>query len=348
MANIQDVAKLAGVSISTVSRVLNRTAYVDPDREHRVLDAIQKLQYQPNRAARALRANYSRIIGLLITDIQNPFFTALIRGVEDIAQSKKYSVILCNSDEDVHREQQYIEVLCAERVAGCIVVPIREQAQILTPFQQQNIPVVLVDRNIKKSGFDAVMVNNRLGAYEAVTHLIANGYRRIGIVCGPLKTTTGRERLTGYRQALQDAGYELDPRLERIGSFKLESGEQLTRELLELEEPIDALFVCNNLMTLGALNAIQKHELHIPNDIAIVGFDEMPWANLSSISLTTVTQPAYDIGNTAALRLFQRLENPTAFSEQEIILNPRLTLRNSSNPHVRNPNLPDTIELSSL
>ena len=346
MANIQDVAKLAGVSISTVSRVLNGTAHVNPDVELRVHEAIQKLQYQPNRAARALRANYSRIIGLLITDIQNPFFTALIRGVEDVAQSKGYSVILCNSDESAHKEQQYIEVLCAEHVAGSIVVPTREQVQILKPFQEQNIPVVLVDRTIKKSGCDAILVNNRLGAYEAVTHLIENGYRRIGIVCGPLKTTTGRERFAGYRQALQDAGYAPDPLLERIGSFKEESGEKLTNELLELEEPIDALFICNNLMTLGALNAIQKREIRIPDNIAVVGFDEMPWATLSSISLTTVTQPVYDLGSTAALRLFQRLENPATFNEQEIVLSPRLTLRKSSNP--RGQNLIDSIELSSL
>jgi LacI family transcriptional regulator len=332
MATILDVAKRAGVSISTVSRVLNGRDRVHEDVIARVRQAAQELQYQPSRAARSLRVKRTSIIGLLITDIQNPFFTSLVRGVEDVAQRNGFSLILCNSDEDPQKERQYIEVLCAERVAGAIVTPTREQQRALKLFQEHNIPIVAVDRKVKGGEVDVVLVDNQRGAREATAHLIANGYRRIGIISGPVTTTTGRERLAGYRQALQDAGIAHDPLLERVGSFKEESGRQLAHELFNLEPPVDALFVANNLMTLGALSALNERHWRIPEDVAIVGFDEMQWSSLSAISLTTVTQPVYELGSTAALRLFQRLQNPTAFTRQEIVLAPTLRVRDSSRP----------------
>jgi LacI family transcriptional regulator len=332
MATIQDVAKLAQVSIATVSRVLNGTAYVNADIAARVREAAKQLDYQPSRAARALRGNRSRIIGLLISDIQNPFFTTLIRGIEDVVQRSGYSVILCNSDEDPHKERQSIEVLCAEHVAGAIVVPTTEHQRGLRLFQEHDIPVISVDRRVKDRITDAVLVDNVLGAYQAVTHLITNGYRRIGIITGPVNTTTGRERIEGYRKALHEAGIATDPLIERIGSFREESGRYLTEELLSLANPVDALFTANNLMTMGAIEAIHARSLRIPDDIAIVGFDEMPWAALSAISLTTVTQPVYEIGTTAALRLFQRIESPSMFTKQEIVLSPTLRIRGSSRP----------------
>jgi len=334
MANIQDVARLARVSIATVSRVLNGTAYVEAEVAARVRAAAEELQYQPSRAARTLRGNHSTIIGLLITDIQNPFFTSLVRGVEDMAQRNGYSLILCNSDEDARKERQYVEVLCAERVAGAIVVPTRENQRTFKLFQEHNIPVVAVDRRVKDSEIDVVLVDNVRGAREATGHLIANGYRRIGMISGPALTTSGRERLEGYRQALHEAGLAYDPALVRSGSFKEKSGQELTRELLDLETPIDALFGANNLMTVGALTAISERGLRIPDDIALVGFDEMPWATLGSV--TTVTQPVYDIGSTAALRLFQRLQNKNTatITRQEIVLAPTLNIRNSSCPRL--------------
>lgn len=332
MSTIQDVAKHAGVSISTVSRVLNGTARVNPEVVIRVRTAIEALNYQPSRAARALRSNQSSIIGLLITDIQNPFFTALVRGVEDIAQRNGYSLILCNSDENPIKEQQYIEVLCSQRVAGAIVVPTREQAHSLQPFRELNIPVVAVDRRVRDPEIDTVLVDNPRGAFQAVKHLVENGYRRIGLITGPQMTTTGRERLQGYRQALVEANIPLDANLERQGPFNVASGLQHAGELLDLEEPIDALFVANNLLTIGALEAINMRNLRIPEDIAIVAFDDIPWASLGSVSLSTVTQPVYELGSTAALRLFQRMQKRASLTRQEIVLAPELHIRNSSQP----------------
>ncbi len=335
MATIQDVAQQAGVSISTVSRVINNSAVVNPEVAARVRAVIQALDYRPNSAARTLRVQHSKIIGLLISDIQNPFFTGLIRGVEDVAQLNGYSLILCNSDEDPQKEQQYVEVLCAEHVAGAIVVPTREHLRALRRFRDSHIPVVAVDRRVDDREIDAVLVDNQRGAREAVAHLIENGYRRIGIVTGPQTTTSGRERLEGYRQALNEAGIPLDPRIEREGAFKEESGRRLTEELLDLEEPIDALFTANNLITLGALEAIHARQMRIPDDIAMVGFDEMPWAALSAISLSAVTQPVYDLGSTAATRLFQRLKHASSLTRQEIVLAPTLSIRSSSQRRAR-------------
>ena len=332
MANIQEVARRAGVSISTVSRVLNGTARVNDDVKVRVLAAIEELEYRPSRAARSLRANYSTIIGLLISDIQNPFFMDLIKGVEEVALRNGYCVLLCNSDENPQRERQYLEVLYDERVAGLIIVPTREHLRDLERFRERNIPIVAVDRRVKDKSIDAVLVDNVRGANEAVTHLIAHGYRRIGAIVGPKAITTGYERLLGYRQALEAANIAHDPGLEKFGTFKEESGRKATNELLALSPPVDALFVGNNFMTMGALDVLHARGLLVPDDVALIGYDAMPWAALDSISLTTVSQPVYELGTTAALRLFQRLQNPTEQTRQEIILTPTLRIRGSSVP----------------
>lgn len=331
MATINDVAKKAQVSISTVSRVLNGTAFVNSEVKKRVEDVMRELEYQPSPAARSLRVNRSRIIGLLISDIQNPFFMSLIQGVEDEAHRNGYSLLLCNSNEDPNKEQQYLNVLCAERVAGAIIIPTRERLDAeIASFHAHNIPIVAVDRRIKNSSVDAVLVDNILGAREAVTHLISNGYRRIAVITGLKTVTTGQERLEGYRQALQEAGIPYDPLLTRSGTFHKESGQHFAEELLAITPPIDALFVGNNMMAMGALDAIHARNLRVPEDIAFVGYDELPWVAPGFGSLTTVAQPVYELGSTAALRLFQRLQKNAPYSRQEVILTPTLTIRDSS------------------
>jgi LacI family transcriptional regulator len=332
MGTIDDVAREAGVSIATVSRVLNGSTRVNADATSRVLAAVEKLQYRPSHAARALRAQRATTIGLLISDIQNPFFTGLVRGVEDIAQQHGHSVILCNSDEDPKKERQYVDVLCAEHVAGAIIVPASEHSQSFQRFRELNIPLVAVDRRLEGRTTDAVLVDNVRGAYDAVLHLTAAGYRRIGLITGPIATTTGKHRREGYRRALAEAGISRDPTLERIGTFKERSGAELAAELLALDPPIDALFITNNLMTLGALETLHARGVRIPDDVAVVAFDDAPWASLPPISLTTVSQPVYELGTTAANRLFQRMQENAELSHQEIVLSPTLCIRRSSRP----------------
>ena len=230
MTTIQDVADVAGVSIATVSRVLNGTAVVNASLRVRVENVMQALHYQPSPAARSLRRNRSNIIGLLVPDLQNPFFLSLIQGVEDIAHANGYSVILCNSNEDHRREQHYLEVLYAERVAGAIFIPTRERlGDALKGFHERQIPLVTVDRRIQDSAIDAVLVNNIRGACEAVEHLITQGYCRIGIITGPLTITTGREHLEGYHEALLAAGMLPNPSFERSGALKEENGRHFCR-----------------------------------------------------------------------------------------------------------------------
>ncbi len=332
MSNIQDVAKHAGVSIATVSRVLNDSAPVKDEVRKRVEAAIEALSYRPNPAARSLRSNKSRIIGLLVSDIQNPFFMGLIRGVEDEALKNEYSVILCNSNESPPRERQYLDVLYMERVAGVIVVPTSENLgeETLKRFRERGVPIIAVDRRVKDPSIDAVLSDSIRGAHEAVGHLIANGYKRIGIITGPESVTTGRERLESYRQTLISAGIAPNSELERIGNFTIESGYALTEQLLDLTPRPDALFIANNMMTLGALNAIHARGLRVPDDVAIVSYDYTQWAEPGPVSITSVMQPARELGSTAALRLFQRLRNPEVRSRQEIILAPTLQIGDSS------------------
>ncbi len=329
---MEDVAAHAGVSVATVSRVLSGVATVDVSLVVRVREACATLQYQPNRAARLLAGGRSTIIGLLVSDIQNPFFMELVRGVEDVTQRHGYLLVLCNSSEDPRRERAYSEVLCAENIAGAIVTLTQERSSVLSLFRDRSIPVVSVDRRVRDRTIDAVVVNNVVAAQEAVAHLIGNGYRRIAIITGPEGTTTAQERLEGYRLAMREANLPLDLQLERRGPFTMESGRHLAGDLLEVMPRVEALFTANNRLTMGALDAIYARGLHVPNDVALVGFDNVPWVSPGSISLTTVTQPAYELGSTAALRLIHRLQQPEQGARQEIVLGHQLRVGDSSQP----------------
>lgn len=332
-STMQQVAKLAGVSMATVSRVLNGASTVDPQLAERVRLAMTSLNYQPNRAARALAGSRSGHLGLMVTDIQNPFFIDLIRGVEETAQQNGYLIIMCNTAEDLHKEQQYSEILAAEAVAGVVLVPVQERVKSLEHFKARQIPVVTVDRRVRDRSVDAVLIDNVAAAREAVAHLIVNGYRRIGIITGPLSTTTSRERLLGYRQALQEANISLDPALEQHGSYTEETSRHFTHTLLDLDPPVQAILTANNRLTVGALRTLYARGKHVPGDVALVGFDEVHWAVPDLVSITTVIQPTYDLGRTAVQRLLQRLNQADA-PRQEIILQHQLQVRESSSPRV--------------
>lgn len=329
---VQDVAAHAGVSTATVSRVLNRVGSVDAALAERVRAACEALQYRPNSAARALAGGRSALIGLIVSDIQNPFFLELLRGVEDTIQQHGYLMVLSNTAEDPVRERQYIEVMCAEAVAGAIVVPTTDREPILQPFVETGIPVVAVDRRVHASTVDTVLLDNSAAAREAVAHLIANGYRRIAMITGPERTTTARERLAGYRLALRQAGIAPDRALERRGPFTAQTGRERTRELLALRPPIEAILAGNNRLTMGALEAIHERGLRVPEDVGLISFDEVPWLSPGSVSLTMVVQPAYQLGSAAALCLIQRLRQPGQRARQEIVLAHHLQLGDSSRP----------------
>jgi DNA-binding LacI/PurR family transcriptional regulator len=309
-ATSEDVAKKAGVSVATVSRVLNDSPHVSAAVRRKVLRAAKALNYQPNRTAQRLRAKRSHVIGLVISDIQNPFFTAVVRGIEDVAYKHGYSVVLCNSDEDPEKERLYINIMRAEAVAGVILASTAETNPLVADLFDHNIPVVAIDRRIRDKRVDSVLAANIQGAFEAVSHLIALGHRRIGFIGLPLTRTTGIERYAGYVRALRAHGLPASRSLVRIGDAKQEGGRARTIELLTKRPSITALFVANNLMTLGALDALRERGLRIPADISIVGFDDMPWATLLQPPLTAVAQPTYELGQRAAELLLERFAQP--------------------------------------
>ncbi|MBI4671174.1 MAG: LacI family DNA-binding transcriptional regulator [Chloroflexi bacterium] len=311
----KDVARRAGVSIATVSRVVNQLPNVRPALRRRVLRAVKELNYEPSRTAQRLRVKRSHVLGVIVSDIQNPFFTSVVRGIEDTAYQHGYSLVLCNSDEDTAKEKLYIDVMRAEGVAGLIVAPTRQTNTHLRALLQQHIPVVAIDRVLHGKHLDNVMVDNVEGARQAVIHLLELGHRRIGMVSTRF-ISTGTERQQGYLNAFQERGLRADRRLIALGAPKPESGYACTRELLNREPRPTAIFVANNMMLVGALSAIREAGLRAPHEISIVGFDDLPWAPLLEPPLTTIAQPTYELGKCAVELALKRIASPDRAAEQ--------------------------------
>ncbi|ACI18412.1 LacI family DNA-binding transcriptional regulator [Dictyoglomus thermophilum] len=330
---MKDVARLAGVSISTVSHVINKTRYVEPETREKVYQAIKTLGYRPNILASSLRKRVTNTIGLIISNITNLFYPEVVRGVEDLLAKYNYNLILCNSDEDVEKEKNYIEVLFSRRVDGLIITPSKssETRENLDLFREKNIPVVLVDRKIEGLEEDVVLADNIEGTYEAISYLISLGHKRIGIITGPLDTTTGCERLEGYLKALEDKGIKKDDNLIYEGDFKKEGGYKGVEALLNINNPPTAIFTSNNLMALGALKKITELGLKIPQDLSLISFDDMDWFPYFSPPLTAVYQPAYELGETAVKLLFERLKRGRK-KRKEVRLPTKLIIRESCAP----------------
>ncbi len=328
MATIYDVALEAKVSPATVSRVLNGND-VTPDLAERVRAAVERLEYRPNSVARSLRRRRSAVWGLIISDIENPFFTEMVRGVEDVAQASGYSVVLCNSDEDLTKEARYVDVIVDERMAGAIVSPASERESDFSSLLERGISVVGIDRRLGHDGADTVLVDNLLGAGLATGHLLEQGWRRVACITGQTRVTTAAERLEGYRRALGRARVRFDSKLVVEADFKQEGGRRAALQLLDRAKPPDALFVANNLMCLGALEALRERGLELATDIGLASFDDMAWAELLRPRLTTVAQPTYEMGREAARLLLARIHGDGG-APRQVVLAPTLHVRDSS------------------
>ncbi|MEX0685150.1 MAG: LacI family DNA-binding transcriptional regulator [Balneolales bacterium] len=329
-ASLQDVAKKAGVSTATVSRVLNNLNYVSHSVRTRVEKAMKDLNYSPNRVARRLRVKDGdrKLLGLLIPDIQNPFYVDVVRGVEELVFSKGYAVYICNFAQDYEKEKTYLNNLKSESIDGLIVAPYHEEDKMVISLVRDGFPIVCVDRGLGDIEVDLVTVDNDAGAYKAVKHLIGLGHKRIGYVGGLQSIPTSRKRKDGYIRALEESGIPIDDSLVKFGDSKHESGKNLALEFLNMSEPPTALFTGNNVITLGALESIHSKGLNIPDDVAIVGFDDMYWSISLNPPLTAVSQPGYEIGRQAANMLFERLEEPGR-EPRRIVLNTKLMIRQS-------------------
>ncbi|MBI1281131.1 MAG: substrate-binding domain-containing protein [Anaerolineaceae bacterium] len=334
-ATLRDVAKFANVSEATVSRVLNNHASVNEVLRERVNHAIEILNYQPNRAARRLRSPSSSVIGLIISDIENPFFLSLIRGLEDAAYAQKMNVILCNSDEDLKKQARYLDVMTAERVAGLILVPSPgTKATTLRSLLQTGIPFTLLDRFVDGVDADVAKVDNIGGAYNAVKHAAELGYSRIGAVINSGNISTGVERYEGYVKALGNANIPLDSNIVKYGDFSVESAFKATQELISQPNPVEAIFAANNLMSLGVLRALRDVGKRVPEDVALIGFDDMPWLSEFSPPLTAVAQPSYELGQEAIHLLLRRIAQPSA-PTRTVTLQTRLIIRQSCGVQLR-------------
>ena len=310
---IKDVAQRAGVSSTTVSYVLNNTRFVSPETEARVRAAIKDLSYQPDYIARSLRAKRTLTVGMIVSDITNPFYADVVRGAEDFFSDKSYSLILCNTDESPEIELSSIQMLRNKNVDGLIIVASGKNVDQLYDTNDSGIPIVLADRRLAGNRLDTVVVDDMKGTYQAVHHLLEHGHRRIGAIMplGGLSTTEDRRQ--GYEMALREFGLIPDPALMANGNSSIEGGASAAHVLLDLQPAPTAIFAANNLMSVGLYLALKQRNLCCPKDVAVAGFDDLVWFSVFSPSLTTVSQPSYELGKRAAELLCQRIcgEHPS-------------------------------------
>lgn len=321
------MACAAGVSLKTVSRVINGDKSVSEKTRERVLAAIEALGYRPNAIARSLRAKKTYTIGVIIADITNSFYSTIFRGIEDEAFTRNYSVLVANSDELLEKEKLYVRVFVEKQVEGLVIVPAIGSQRYLKTFAPR-IPLVFVDRPPRDFEGSVVKVQNVEGAYELTCHLLRHGFEDIAFVASDLRLPTVRERFVGFRRALEESGKSVRPEMVKDGNKTAQDAYQAVNELLSLPFRPRAIFAANNLMIQGALRAFQERNLRVPQDVAIVGFDDFEMADIVQPRLTVVAQPAYALGREAAILLFSQMES-SSFKNREVVLPVELVFRES-------------------
>jgi DNA-binding LacI/PurR family transcriptional regulator len=333
-----EVARHAGVSTATVSRVLGGSGWVSEELAARVRTSAEALGYRSNRAARALRRNRSDTIALVFPDVEQPFFATIARAVEERAAQRGRPTVLCNTDEDLERERVYLELMLAERVAGIILAPSSEAPEVIEPLLESGTPVVSVDRRLTGDPVSSVLVDNRLGARQLVADLIGHGHRRIAAITGTAAATPSRERLEGCREAVRAVrGVSLvvgegKPR-DAIGVVHtMELAQREALSLLDTSRPPTAFFCGNGVITQGVLRALKSTGRRIPDNIAVVGFDDAPMFDLLDPPVTVAAQPVEEIGGLAAELLLARIDDPD-LAASLTVLPPRLHFRGSCGPH---------------
>jgi len=332
MATIKDVARAANVSTATVSHVLNDTRYVSDELRERVLRAIGELNYRPSHAAASLRTKRSQSILIIIPDIANPFFPPLVRGAQDAFDRKGFAVIVGNTDRRHDRELEFLNLALRTQADGIIINPSQIGYDDLREVIEQGVKVVLIGAHIDHPDLDIVRVDNRAGACDAVHHLIDLGHRRIAIVCGPMSTSSAWQRCEGYWQAMEEAGLTVRPDWVVEETFDQEGGYRGAQRLLTLTERPTAIFATADLMALGVMQALRAAGLRIPEDISVVGFDDIPAATLTTPPLTTINQPKYEMGKRAAELLLARIKGGKASSSRRGLMEYGLIVRGSTAP----------------
>ena len=325
---VRQIAELASVSVGTVSHVLNGSASVTEARRKRVIDAVEVLGYQPSQLARGLRRNVTAMLGMIIPDITNPFFPGIVRGTEDIAFAHGYRLVLCNTDNDSTKEISYLNDLRSFRPSGLLVIP-SAPGPLMRNLRQTDPNVVFVDRCPPEWQGDFVTADNEGGARQVGAHLLGLGHRTLAVITGPMNVTNAADRLLGFQRVLAEAGVNLPPEYIQEARFTSESGYSAAMRLLRMVPRPTAIFACNDLLASGTLSAAEHLGLRCPEDLSVVGFDNLEFVEHTAPALTTVHQSGYQIGATACRPLLERIADPSRPPAREV-LPTELKVRNST------------------
>lgn len=332
VANIREVAQEAGVSIGTVSNVFNRPHLVAEPTRRRVEDAVERLGYVLNASARSLRHGRSQTVGLLVMDIRNPFFTELARGLEDAASEAAYAVVLGNSDGSEEKERYYLRVLEEQRVGGVVLTPVAHDERPLARLRARGMHVVLLDRPASEPTMCSVAVDDVLGGRLALQHLLDRGHRRIAVLTGPRSIQQCEQRWQGAREAV--SRYNLDPDevlvAMEVPAMNADAGERAVTSILALHPAATAVFCINDLLALGVIRAMMRCGRRVPDDLAIIGYDDVEFAGALQPPLTTVRQPMYRLGEAAMQLFLDELRSGEEHSHRQLLLQPQLVVRDST------------------
>lgn len=332
---IKDVAREAGVSINTVSRALNDKPDIRSETKEKVLEAAVRLGYRPNRLAKGLRSNKSGTIGVIVTDVANPFFGALVKGVERAARDHDYSIILQDTDEDYEQEEEAIQVMLAEQVDGLLITPVQTRKQTIEKLAKVDFPFVLLSRYFDDLETDYVVPDDFQGGFVATEHLLQQGHTKIAIVNGPLHISSAKERFQGSVEAFKHYGITLDQALVRTGALTVEEGYSLTHSLLKRQPRPTAIVAYSDFVAFGIMRAIHEAGLSIPEDVAVVGFDDVEFASCLNVPLTTVKSPTEKLSRQAIEILAARTSGRNPQANQGIKLAVELIARESTSRKIR-------------
>ncbi len=335
MPTIYDVARSASVSITTVSHVLNDTRFVSEETRVRVLAAVERLGYRPSSLARALVRQHTQTLALIVPDNVNQFFAEMARGIENYGFAAGYNVILCNSGGDTSKELAYLDMLISKWVDGVIYMTADMHREHLQPLLDRRVPLVTFDRDYE--GIDAILLDNRHGGYLATQHLLSLGHRRIGCISGPDIGTRSADRAQGYQQALSDQGIAPSPELLLIGDWSYRGGWMAASNLLALPDPPTAIFACNDVMAIGAISYLHGSGRRVPEDVSVVGFDNIALSEFAAPPLTTVVTPIEGIGQQLCQMLLDRINGQLPPQAQQVTIRGELLIRDSTAPVSQTP-----------
>ncbi|MCY6960304.1 LacI family DNA-binding transcriptional regulator [Clostridium brassicae] len=332
-ATINDIAKAAGVSQATVSRVLNNSGYVKDETRNKVLKVIKELNYAPSAIARSLSTSKTNTIGVIVPDINNPFFGEVIKGISEVADKHNLNIILCDTDESMQKELKALKLLKEQRIRGIIITPTSAEdeynSEYLTTLENLGIPIVLVDGHVKYATFSGVFVENIKGSFEATEALIKAGHKKIAIITGRMNSKPAKDRFLGYKKALTIHGIPVEEKYIFYGDYKQGSGYRYTKQILQMEDRPTAIFTSSNMMTLGCLKAIYEEKCKVPDDIALIGFDKIDILSIAGINISFVNGPTHEMGRKGMEMLVDILNNNHNREIKRITLLPELILNGS-------------------